>query len=415
MDALLTLLQDASAMTKRTAIVALGLIGDRKATAALVNALQQTDNAALRLPAAEALGRLGDERAVEPLIELLSDIGDATTPGYLVRDMAGEALVQIGSPALLPLLIRVQDRSQPEELRSHVASLLGWLRDDRALAPLTTILHDNTEPARLRRSVATALGYLPSGADALVEQLARRSDEASVRRAAAQAACSFAWQTQVFARLRDLLLDSSEDEQVRATVARWLGLATGSQVVEPLLAALDSESQVVQLGALSGLEHYGDLRALPALERLKHSGDRTIQVSAQRASRAMKTLSWLPLADDEDPAGKLLAQYGPVQVFEPRHRLLADNAPVYILRATVPQGVAHLGEAKLQTLDRQQILVHLQHLQHASQREVEKLTERQNRAHADGRLLSYWHARSDALKQLVDSFKQDRDVIAPQE
>ncbi len=70
---------------------ALGNIGDKRATLALIEALKDEDLGHTRATVAEALGRIGDQRALKPLNDLLND------QDKYVRKAAEEAIMQISS------------------------------------------------------------------------------------------------------------------------------------------------------------------------------------------------------------------------------------------------------------------------------------------------------------------------------
>ncbi|QYZ80207.1 HEAT repeat domain-containing protein [Methanofollis formosanus] len=65
---------------------ALGRIGDSRAVAPLIKALEGDPDPRVRTKAAWALGRLGDPRAQRPLLRALGDRDDD------VQEIAGEAL-----------------------------------------------------------------------------------------------------------------------------------------------------------------------------------------------------------------------------------------------------------------------------------------------------------------------------------
>ncbi len=84
----------------------LGAIGDRRASPTLIKlATTQSEeqNFLINRLAAQMLGELGDPAAVDAMIEGLF-LFSPTNPGQKMNDVAGEALVRIGRPALQPLL-----------------------------------------------------------------------------------------------------------------------------------------------------------------------------------------------------------------------------------------------------------------------------------------------------------------------
>ena len=127
-DPLLAVLNDPRAQGRAHAATALGLIGDRRAVGALLNALQDRDPV-LRSRAAAALGRLGDERAFESLVPMLRD------PKVHVRRDAMWALSELGDRRAVGLLIRaLHDPSR--FIRQQAAECLGELGSPLALPEL---------------------------------------------------------------------------------------------------------------------------------------------------------------------------------------------------------------------------------------------------------------------------------------
>ena len=64
---LIAALEDGDILVRQYAAEALGEIGDARAVAPLIAALENDDYRKVRYEAAEALGKIGDERAVVPL------------------------------------------------------------------------------------------------------------------------------------------------------------------------------------------------------------------------------------------------------------------------------------------------------------------------------------------------------------
>lgn len=95
-----------------------------------------------------ALGRIGDARGVDTLITLLGDEDQYTT------EVAKEALVRIGEPAIDPLLRDVLDPGRSLDHRClslEVVKLIGTRRQDVSDALKGLLLPEQEVPARLRR------------------------------------------------------------------------------------------------------------------------------------------------------------------------------------------------------------------------------------------------------------------------
>src|SRR5665647_2107865 len=164
------------------AAVALGKLGDRRATDALIAALRDRDETVRQMAAealgnaAEALGHIGDARAVEPLMRLLDDvdgfvrgnaaealghIGDARAVSRLVAALAGdaifekvaEALARIGEPAVGPLIALLGN--DDERMRWRAGETLARIGEP-AVGPLAETLSDPNP--HVRCGAAEALG-----------------------------------------------------------------------------------------------------------------------------------------------------------------------------------------------------------------------------------------------------------------
>ena len=90
-----------------------------------------------RRSAISALGRLGDERAVEPLVSALQD------EDRYIRREAAKALGELGSPAAIePLIAALGD---PEGyVRRNAITALGVIGDERVIETLKQLLEDKS-------------------------------------------------------------------------------------------------------------------------------------------------------------------------------------------------------------------------------------------------------------------------------
>src|SRR5438445_1719831 len=79
-----------------------------------------------RREAAITLGEMGDERPIPHLITALRDAE------WNVREAAEDALTQIGSPAVEPLIKALREY----QIRKYVIKVLGRIKDERVLDPL---------------------------------------------------------------------------------------------------------------------------------------------------------------------------------------------------------------------------------------------------------------------------------------
>lgn len=108
-------------------IRALGELGDRRATPALVAVVTRQDERQdflINRLACEQLGRLGDPEAVPTLIQALYLFG-ANNPGMRMNDVAAQALVRVGRPALQPLLatLRGENTEATQIATAYIAAV----------------------------------------------------------------------------------------------------------------------------------------------------------------------------------------------------------------------------------------------------------------------------------------------------
>jgi HEAT repeat protein len=112
------------------AIVALGLIGDRRATPVLVKGLDDK-NGWVRVAAANAVGDLGDPSAVAPLCRILFYLGDLHRP-FDSWDYPGRSNVDISEEDWQSVEYYSIDQAAADALlRLGVRNAGGWLIDER--------------------------------------------------------------------------------------------------------------------------------------------------------------------------------------------------------------------------------------------------------------------------------------------
>lgn len=127
-DPLVAVLTDLQDKGRAHAALTLGLIGNRRAVGALLNALSDHDPV-LRSRAATALGRIGDASTFDNLALALHD------PKVHVRRDAMWALGELGDRRAVGLLIRAL-RDPSRFIRQQAAECLGGLGNPQALPEL---------------------------------------------------------------------------------------------------------------------------------------------------------------------------------------------------------------------------------------------------------------------------------------
>jgi HEAT repeat protein len=147
--------------TSMAIVVALGRLGDPKAVESLVAVLRgprggrapaadlelaQRDGD-VRIAAAHSLVQIGSP-AVKPLISVLGDNGGDG------RAYAAEALVEIGGPTVEPLIATLGDKARV--CRAAAIEVLGRIGDPRAIEPLVAVLDDQ----KIRTTAVRALKEL---------------------------------------------------------------------------------------------------------------------------------------------------------------------------------------------------------------------------------------------------------------
>ena len=139
--------------TRAVIALSLGSFGDTRAVEPLINLLHN-DEALIRCAAACMLGDLGDQRAVEPLLEILGD------DDFETRSSVVKALGLLGDKrAVLPLLA-LFDRNKPAYRRVFVIEALDRLDDLQAVEPLIQRLLDIDEVEEVRQAAIEVLGHL---------------------------------------------------------------------------------------------------------------------------------------------------------------------------------------------------------------------------------------------------------------
>ena len=258
---------------KGAGIKALGFIGDRRATPALIPFLTDTDN---REAAATALGLLRDPRAVEPIIPTLI----VTEKRY--RNAAILALRRIGPPAFPAL---VKELTSPQVLkREAAADALVGSGSATVNAPLMAALNDN-DP-EVRASAARALGW--PGNVAAVPSLVGVLSDKSWRVVDSAVGALGAIGVPAADLLVALLRTPGEDLTVSYQLARGLA-AMRRPAVPKLIAALSDPSQNLQKWAAVALGQIGDPSAVDALKKLETTAGPDLRWVVQEQLRRLSS------------------------------------------------------------------------------------------------------------------------------
>ena len=221
-DGLLEQLGAEDLEVRQAAVVALGRIGDARATLPLVAALRDEE---LTVPIAEALGRLADGRAFETLVRLLSH-SDVRVRRAAVT--ACHALDDARLPGRALTLLADDDA----RVRECAVRLVSAGAGTAALEALEAACGDPTDPVRC----------------AALERLAALDPERALPRL-----------------LEGLAAGSPH---VRAAAARGLGRLPGQAALAALLGALEDADAWVRYFAVRSLARQADGAAVDALARV---------------------------------------------------------------------------------------------------------------------------------------------------
>ncbi|MBX3279998.1 MAG: HEAT repeat domain-containing protein [Acidobacteria bacterium] len=234
-DELPRLLKDPREAVRERAALALGRIGDRRATRALIEAMNTDASLRVRKTAAFALGESDDAQAIPALLNLLDQ--EAVPLG--VGAGIVEALGKLGS---LP--------SVEEGIRAQIGDRI--LR--RALPPAPEKLDpDDQLFVSLTISALSRLRAAES-----VPFLARylQSPHAAIRADAANAL--FRLRRPIAAAAPDLIVAATDaDADVRANAARALGASGDTKALDPLVKLLGDPDPRVAVNAVRGLQLLG--------------------------------------------------------------------------------------------------------------------------------------------------------------
>jgi HEAT repeat protein len=322
-DALVGQLEAEDDSTRRAAVVALGRLGSRRATARLVAML--SDDEPLLVPVAGALARIGDPAASAALLPLLGHpdgavrqavIGALNSIGHqdlprevarlladpqpLVRESAVRIAGYFGYRETVDRMLALAD--DPEELvRAAVVEHLAFVDDPRATPQLLAALAGDS--AKTRAAAARALGKSDSGeaVPALVEAL--YDADPWVRYYAVRALA----EQRPAAALDPLLRLARADAapHVRIAALDVVGAIGGAGAVEAVRALAGDPHSEVAAAALAALGRFAAADAVSELQEALRSGDTPRRLAAirglaaQAGESAVGALEWTALADDD--------------------------------------------------------------------------------------------------------------------
>jgi HEAT repeat protein len=316
-DLLIEQLESEDLEIRKSAVVALGRIGDGRAAPALIKVLEE--DAELIIAAAHALAQIGDPRAFDALLALVGDpsaavrqavigalnsLGSPQMPGRVlpllndtdanVRESAVKIAGYFGYPECADLLLE-RCRDEDERVRRAAVEHLPYLEDERVTAALVRALRHETPKVRaaaagalaqaegpevskyllealgdedswVRYFAARSLGrqQVAEGTDALA-RLAQADKSNHVRIAAVEALGRIGGESA--ARFVAPLVKSDEPDLVRAAITA-LGRITQPDALAPLFEALRSPDAEVRAAVVGALGERGGAESVEHLRRV---------------------------------------------------------------------------------------------------------------------------------------------------
>ena len=268
-DLLISQLSAEDLEVRRSAVVALGRIGDSSATAALVNTLS---DASLAIDAANALGQIGDPAATDGLLNLIGS-GDAST-----RQAAVSALNSLAPPPSAERILPLLHDADPN-VRESAVKIAGYFGYAESAGELLKLSRDESEAVR-----SVAVEHLPyvedkRAFDVLIQAI--REDTPPVRAAAARALGNMD-QPGAIPHLIEALAD--DDVWVRYFSARALGRRQSDDSVKALERVVENEKfNHVRIAALDSLGQIAGPRIAGIVTELVKDDDPDLAHAAQVA------------------------------------------------------------------------------------------------------------------------------------
>lgn len=252
---LLERLFDRSDTVRMAATEALGALGDRRATQALLRAALSDPMPQVRAHAAGAIGRMGAEASIDVLVAALAD------PDYGTRVRALEALEMIQPGDTGPLERSLRDENPDVRKRAALAlDRVGYLT-----ARVAELASDDVAVARRAYAATLELGHA-----GLADGVAAHLHHADFRvRAQVARLCGELG----LARFGAVLAAAAEDPSwpVRARVAEALGVLRAEEGHPALVALLADPEPVVRDAAAEALGQQGGKGLEPYLRELSRA------------------------------------------------------------------------------------------------------------------------------------------------
>ncbi|HEV7646118.1 MAG TPA: HEAT repeat domain-containing protein [Pyrinomonadaceae bacterium] len=275
-----------------------GIEASLEAVEVLIDQLTSSEKE-IKKSAIKALGRIGDASAISALI----DVFDSANVD-LQKDIIS-ALGKIGGPEAGEQLISLAGHENAE-VRKSLTQALGFIKSSKAIDPLISIF--GTEDVDIQASCLYSLGWIGDLRVGPTILSCLNDPEVKIRKAAIWALGKLG-DVQTIETLIGKLQD--DDKEVKAQAAQSLGAFKSSKAVEPLISLLDSEDNVLRNEAIWALGNIKDDRAVRPLIEITKDSDSEVRSSASRGLgelgdvRAVESL--VPLLSDKDLTVKFWA------------------------------------------------------------------------------------------------------------
>ncbi|HEV8331094.1 MAG TPA: HEAT repeat domain-containing protein [Steroidobacteraceae bacterium] len=272
---------------RAVAAIALGRLGDRSASRALVRALDDRE-ANVRSAAASALGEVGDVEDIEALLPLTRDSKNPEVQVAANRslDRLKGSSSAAGDSSQLQIWSEVIQRSKDPGERARAIRRLPDLDDPRLAALLVESLRDN-DP-RVRYAAITRLASLSGtrGVDQLGIGIGDRNDVVSTGAAAALGLIgrSTAVDTPKWSRGLGILVAQprGRNADVAAAIARALGAYVDPRAFDALAGYAESEERQVRIAAADAYRSLGEgFYKAGAMDRAIGAGQRAVDLRIQ--------------------------------------------------------------------------------------------------------------------------------------
>jgi HEAT repeat protein len=235
-------------------------------------------NARVRLSVVNVLGKIDDARAIELLVTALGDDVE------YVRKNATESLVEIGAPAVEPLIAALKN----DNVSLVAAEVLGEIGDTQAVEPLIAALKDD----KVSHVAAQALGKI--GDVGAVEPLITALKEGGFKRLFYAQALGEIGDARAVEPLIATLKDI-DDTMIGQMVIMALGEIGDARAVEPLIATLkDIDNPLIGSAVITALGEIGDARAVEPLVAALATLKEYNFFIVSSAGKALDRLGWQP-------------------------------------------------------------------------------------------------------------------------